>query len=317
MTQRASEAIRGAIRATWRDNGDVPDPFSSRYLTVRDGVQLRLVDWSASQSPSGIPILLLHGLASNARLWDGPARYLTDFGHRVVAVDLRGHGQSEKTEDGYAVSDIAADVADIITQLCQETSSWKRPLVIGQSWGGNIVIELAATFGDLIRGVVAVDGGTIELCEAFPGWDECARTLQPPHLAGMKYDRLRSYIRAAHPDWSEEAIDGQMHNMQQHPDGTITPWLTFDRHMTILRNLWEHRPSQLWNKIDVPVMFTPAAKTNDDHVAMKRQQIAHALSLLPAARVEWFEPADHDLHAQFPQQFSSVIDHAISTGFFA
>lgn len=293
------------------------EPFTSRYLPAQDGTQLRLVDWSTSRSPSGIPIVLLHGLASNARLWDGPARRLADQGHRVVAVDLRGHGQSEKPDHGYAVSEIATDIADILALLCQESSSWKRPLVIGQSWGGNIVVELAAQYGDLLRGIVAVDGGTIELCGAFPDWEECARTLQPPHLAGMKYDRLRSYIRAAHPDWSDEAIDGQMHNMQQHPDGTITPWLTFERHMTILKYLWEHRPSELWEKITVPVLFTPAAKTHDDHVAMKREQISQALSQLPAARVEWFEPADHDLHAQFPERFSSVIDHAISTGFFA
>ena len=38
--------------------------------------------------------LLVHGLASNARLWDGVARRLAGAGHAVAAVDLRGHGRS-------------------------------------------------------------------------------------------------------------------------------------------------------------------------------------------------------------------------------
>ena len=293
------------------------DPFVSRRLPVRDGTHLRLVDWSASQSPVGIPIVLIHGLASNARLWDGPARYLTQMGHRVVAIDLRGHGHSDKPDNGFSVPEVAADVVDIISQLTEQNAGWKQPLVIGQSWGGNIVVELAARFGEFIRGIVAVDGGTIELSEAFSNWDECERTLRPPDLIGTPYKRLRSYIRAAHPDWSDEAIDGAMHNMESRPDGTIAPWLTFQRHMIILRHLWEHHPTQCWPQIDVPVLFTPAAKGHDDHVAMKRQQIARALSVLPRGRVEWFEPADHDLHAQFPERFSSVIDHNISTGFFS
>ena len=293
------------------------EPFVSRYLSVRDGTKLRLVDWSASASPVGTPIVLLHGLASNARLWDGPARYLSAAGHRVVAVDLRGHGLSDKPDHGYAVADIADDVSDIITSLTQENEDWQRPLVIGQSWGGNIVVELAVRHGALIRGIVAVDGGTIELSTAFSDWEECERTLRPPHLEGMKYDRLRSYIRAAHPDWSEEAIDGQMHNMEKRSDNTIAPHLSFDRHITILRGLWEHHPSQKWSEISVPVLFTPAAKTHDDHVVMKRKQISVALSSLPHARVEWFEPADHDLHAQYPDRFAAVVEDALATGFFA
>jgi pimeloyl-ACP methyl ester carboxylesterase len=121
----------------------------------------------------------------------------------VTAIDLRGHGLSEKTYDGYAMSDIADDVADVLNALQQRQRQWIRPLVLGQSWGGNIVIELAHRHGDKVRGVVAVDGGTIELSQSFPEWELCKTTMSPPAIAGMQYDKLRSYIRAAHLDWSE------------------------------------------------------------------------------------------------------------------
>jgi pimeloyl-ACP methyl ester carboxylesterase len=317
MARPETSAIRGAICHPWRDNVTVSSPFVSSFLSAADGTNLRVINWSSQTPSTGIPILLVHGLASNARLWDGPARWLTSIGHSVIAVDLRGHGHSDKPDHGYSVPEIAADVAHLIETLSSTYSQWKRPLVIGQSWGGNIVVELASQFSHLIRGIVAVDGGTIDLSHSFAEWDECERTLRPPHLVGMHYDRLRSYIRAAHPDWTQEAIDGQMHNMEKRADNTIAPHLTMERHMTILRYLWEDRPAEKWPHIKVPVLFTPASKAHDEHTSIKRQQIALAISQLPHARVEWFEPADHDLHAQFPDRFAAVVDHAISTGFFS
>ena len=285
-------------------------------ISTGDGTVLRALHWTGGPG-GGIPMVLVHGLASNCRLWDGAARELANLGHDVVALDLRGHGRSDKPDHGYSVPEVAHDVVDVINRLSDGNEAWQRPLVIGQSWGGNIVVEVAHRHGDRVSGAVAVDGGTIDLSRAFPEWDECARTLSPPALDGMKYDRLRSYIRAAHPDWTDEAIDGQMHNMERLPDDTIRPWLTRDRHITVLRGLWEHTPSALWSEINVPVLFTPAAKGNDPHTQSKRTQVAHAVATLARGRAEWFEPADHDLHAQFPDRFASVVDDAISTGFFS
>lgn len=286
-------------------------------IPLRDGVELRALEWSKAAGSTGTPILLIHGLASNARLWDGAARHLASLGHAVVALDLRGHGLSDKPDHGYSMVEVADDVAEVISHLEARDEAFTTPLVVGQSWGGNIVVEVAHRHHRLVRGAVAVDGGTIELSTAFPDWEECKRTLSPPALAGMSYDRLRGYIRAAHPDWSEEAIDGQMHNMERLADGTIRPWLTLERHLMVLRGLWEHVPSSFWSNLSVPILFTPAAKGDDAHTTSKRAQLARAEREIPAARVHWFEPADHDLHAQFPDRFAQVVHDSLSTGFFS
>ena len=291
-------------------------PAELRF-TTRDAVSLRALHWCADAPVTGIPIVLVHGLASNCRLWDGAARHLAALGHDVIALDLRGHGLSDKPDDGYSLQSVARDVVDVVDALARGNAPWERPLVIGQSWGGNIVIEIAAHHADRVRGVVAVDGGTIELSRAFPDWSECERTLAPPRLAGMEASRLRSFVRGAHPDWSDEAIDGTMANMQHFDDGTIAPWLTFDRHITVLRGLWEHSPTSLFPRISVPVMFTPAARNDDEMTRQKRESHRHALEAIPRCRVEWFEPADHDLHAQFPGRFADTVHRAIEGGFFS
>ena len=316
VTLASSENL-GAKLAIWCDNASVTFTPNSFYISTRDGISLRMLQWSSVDESPGIPILLIHGLASNARLWDGPARRLAELGHAVTAIDLRGHGLSDKPDTGYDMANVADDVLDVINALSARQRNWVRPLVLGQSWGGNIVVEYAHRHGDNIRGIVAVDGGTIELSQAFPEWELCKTTMAPPAIAGMQYDKLRSYIRAAHLDWSEEAIDGQMHNMERMSDNTIRPHLTFDRHIDVLHGLWKHTPSLLWSEIKVPVLFTPASRSEDQHTKTKRAQIQFALDTLSHGRVEWFTPADHDLHAQFPLQFAGVVDDAITSGFFS
>ena len=290
-------------------------PAELRFAT-QDGTRLRALHWSDPAGPGAVPIVLVHGLASNCRLWDGAARELAAFGHGVIAVDLRGHGRSDKPDDGYSVPQVATDVVDVIDTLSGGNEPWRRPLVIGQSWGGNIVVQIAAVHGDRVRGVVAVDGGTIDLSRAFKEWAECERALAPPKLAGMQAARLRAFIRGAHPDWTDEAIDGQMSNMEHLPDGTISPWLTFERHMRVLRGMWDHHPTDLFPSITVPVLFTPATKVDDDHARAKQASHDHALSAIAKCRVEWFRPADHDLHAQYPARFASLVQDCIVGGFF-
>jgi pimeloyl-ACP methyl ester carboxylesterase len=109
--------------------------------------------------------VLVHGLASNARTWDGVAARLAALGHPVAAVDQRGHGRSDKPDTGYDFATVSADLAAVVAGL-----GWDRPLVAGQSWGGNVVLELAVRHPSVAGGIACVDGGTLEVARRFPSW---------------------------------------------------------------------------------------------------------------------------------------------------
>jgi pimeloyl-ACP methyl ester carboxylesterase len=288
------------------------DELNSRLIALPDGLRVRVVEWDGGASLP--PLVLVHGLASNALLWRGAAEALADRGHRVIAVDQRGHGLSDKPDDGYDMATVASDLAALILVL--QSNGIERPVVAGQSWGGNVVVELAHRQPALIRGVIAVDGGFLELREHFSEWESCAVALQPPRLEGTPAEAMRQYLCSAHPDWPESGIEGAMANMEHLPDGTIRPWLRFERHMSILRGLWEHRPSALYEHIAVPVMLVPAEGPRGVFADTKREAVERAARLLPQSRVEWFSPADHDLHAQFPERFAGVVHEATIDGFF-
>ena len=291
------------------------EPVEKR-IPVAPDVSLRTLHWGTPPAGSGSDqpsFVLVHGLASNARLWDGVAAELAASGHHAVSVDLRGHGHSDKPDHGYDFDTVTADLVALIDHLGLD-----RPVVAGQSWGGNVVIHLAWSAPEAVRGVCAVDGGMIELGTHFPSWDRCAETLKPPPIAGMRASRMESFLRSAHGSWPESGIRGAMANFELRNDGTIAPWLTLERHMKILRSLWEHRPSSLYPEIVVPVMLAPAdTGTNPNWTADKRRAIETAEELLPRSRTHWFAPADHDLHAQFPDRLARHLLDAVADGFFA
>lgn len=265
------------------------------------------------EEPGALSFVLVHGLSSNARTWDGVADELAGRGYPSVAVDLRGHGHSDKPDTGYDMASVADDLSALVSCLHLD-----RPVLVGQSWGGNVALEAAARAPELLRGVVAVDGGTIELAASFASWEECWAALAPPRLEGTPLHELESWLRAAHLDWPESGINGTLGNFQVRPDGSVAPWLTRERHMAVLRGLWEHSPTRLYPSIRVPVLLVPAQsrRQGDARAVSRPDQVEAALALLPRGRVRWFAETDHDIHAHRPAQLAASLVETVEDGFF-
>ena len=164
----------------------------------------RLPSAPGPSPPPGPRSLLVHGLASNARLWDGVATRLAGRGHPVAAVDQRGHGQSDKPDSGYDFATLTEDLAAVLAAL--DWPDDRTPLAAGQSWGANVVLELAIRHPGAVGGLVLVDGGTMDLADRFADWPTCEAALAPPPLLGTKAVDFEAMIRLHHPDWPEEGI---------------------------------------------------------------------------------------------------------------
>jgi pimeloyl-ACP methyl ester carboxylesterase len=248
---------------------------------------------------NGRPFLLVHGLSSNARLWDEVADRLAAAGHPVYAVDLRSHGESDAPEDGYDTATAAADVAALCAAL-----ELTGAIVAGQSWGGNVVVRMAAEHPALVAGLALVDGGWIDLSADFATWAECAAALRPPELDGVTVERMRSRFRRGHPDWSDAAIEATLANMRVGPGGTLTRRLSIPHHMSILRSMWEDPPDRWFPAISVPVLLLPAIPKDRHRARRARDRVAAAQAALARAAVREYVDADHDLHAQQPDRLA-------------
>jgi len=260
---------------------------------------------------SGATFALVHGLASNVRLWDGFAEDLHACGHTIIGLDQRGHGRSDAPDTGYDLDTAVADLLAVLAALGLE-----RPILVGQSWGGNVVLELAWRRPDAVRGIACVEGGVIELADSFPSWEACLAALTPPDLEGLALRDLEDRIRAVHPDLPRWAIAAKLASFRAGDDGRVVPRLTRARHLAILRSLWENRPSARYATLVAPTLLVLADTGDPASTAAKRR--AEAAALKSAARIQssWFAPADHDVHAQFPDRVAALLDRALRDGFF-
>ncbi len=271
-------------------------------------VELSIREWRGD----GRPFLLVHGLASNAMTWELVARRLHGQGHRVVAVDQRGHGRSDKPETGYGFDKVTADLSALI-----ETLGMQRPIVAGQSWGGNVVLDFASRYPQQLSGLVLVDGGLIDL-SGRPGatWEQIAVNLKPPNLLGTPRPEMVERFHAFHPHWSEAQIELQMGNYETLEDGTIRPWLSLEHHMEILRSLWEQKPSTLFDSVTTPILIAIADSGPPERRVMRAEEAHRLQETKSHVRARAFEGAAHDIHIDQPDELSEWILAAVEERFF-
>lgn len=270
----------------------------SRRLAAPDGTELRVLQRDGDHERPAF--LLVHGLASNARLWDGVGDELAARGFASVAVDQRAHGESEGTDHGFDFGTLAGDLAAVVV------ATFDRPVVAaGQSWGGNVVLELAARHPEVVDGVVCVDGGFITLAERFPTWEEAATVLAPPSFEGRTADQFRLGARVRFDGWPESGIEGRLANFVFDEDGTVRPRLTRARHMAILAEFYRHNPRTVAAGITFPVRVIAV---RDEARPGSESQVERFVEALPRGSLRWME-GHHDLHAQQP---TAVADDLVS-----
>jgi pimeloyl-ACP methyl ester carboxylesterase len=242
--------------------------------------------------------VLVHGLASSARLWDAVGAELARLGHGSLAVDLRGHGGSPTPERGYDFDDVIGDVMPLLEG---------RPVLVGQSYGANVAVELAARHPDAVSAIVCIDGGVNDLSARFGSLDDVLVELRPPYelFEGTSLEDRESFLRRAHPDWPETSIEAALATYAVDPDGRVRARLPWPAHRQILTAIWDNPPSKRWPDIRVPVLFLLASPR-------MRDAIDAATSVIPTAEVIWFDGADHDLHAQHPDEVAAQLDRFIA-----
>lgn len=121
-----------------------------KFLTV-GGLRLHYLDWGGAGKP---PLLMFHGIARHAHTFDHIAADLSRDYH-VIAVDLRGHGDSAWSPEGaYLVEDYVKDLEAMVAQL-----RLKNLTLLGNSTGGRVAQVFAGMHPELVSAVVVEDVG--------------------------------------------------------------------------------------------------------------------------------------------------------------
>ncbi len=168
---------------------------------MRDGVTLRYTDSGAGDPP----LLFIHGWCCDHTYWRDQVPHFARS-HRVVAVDLRGHGASDKPDQDYSIPGFVDDVARLIGELKLD-----RPVVIGHSMGGTIALNLARADKEIARALVIVDAPLAPLPDNLASLaEQVLAGLQSPAYQGVAagFVRMQMFSADSPPALAEEVIAG-------------------------------------------------------------------------------------------------------------
>ena len=126
-------------------------PPVKRFVST-NGIRMKVLMWPSPAS-GATPVVLLHGLTSCAETWSLVAPALA-ADRPVFALDLRGHGETDKPDGGYDPDTAVADVAGALDALGLESCC-----LAGHSWGCGLGVRLAAGDPRRVRRLALVDGG--------------------------------------------------------------------------------------------------------------------------------------------------------------
>jgi pimeloyl-ACP methyl ester carboxylesterase len=160
------------------------------------------VEIAFEEAGEGDPILLIHGFASNNRVnwWDtGWVKFLADSGFRVLTIDNRGHGKSQKL---YDAEDYSAPVMAEDAHLLLEHKGIAKAHVMGYSMGARIAAFLALQHAERVRSLVLA-GLAANMIRGFDNSAEIAEALEAPsssNIAEAAPRAFRLFAEQTHSD---------------------------------------------------------------------------------------------------------------------
>lgn len=182
--------------------------FTDRRWTSADGLSLYARDYAPASGPAKLPVIAIHGLTRNAADFETIAPLIAASGRRVLAVDVRGRGRSDRAPDPmtYQPATYAQDILALLNQTGIE-----RAVFLGTSMGGLITMALAAIRSKVIAGAIINDVG--------------------PEVAKEGLARIAAYSGQPvdTPGWAEAAAYAKKINAVAFPHYADADWAAFAR----------------------------------------------------------------------------------------
>ena len=256
-------------------------PSIDRELALR-GLRLHYREWPRE---SALALVLLHGVTSQAGAWHDLAASLPAY--RVLALDQRGHGRSDRASD-YSLEALVDDLAAFAESLGLD-----RFALGGHSLGGRVAYLYAAGDADRVERLFISDIGP----------DRVAAPSLPPRLDFADPEDAYAVVRAFRPDQPEPLARRLLtENLVRRSDGRWT--FRFDPDVLVKRAAFD--PEAHWRalaRIRCPTLILRGARS----AVLTRDAAERMASVIPRARLVEIADADHGLWYQRPEAFASAI----------
>ena len=265
------------------------------HSKVVGGLTFHYVTWGPESAP---PLVLLHGLTSHARSWDALGLALSG-NRRVIALDQRGHGDSDRAPDGdYSVATMAGDVAGFVDAI-----GLGRFELLGLSMGGRVGIAYAGGHVARIERLCIVDiGPEIHL----PGMERIRQMMAgSPERIGSEEEAVE-LARRANPRAPEAGVRERVrHAIRSLPDGGLE-WKYDKALRDMMRHGGRRETIDLWEplrRITAPTLLVRGA----DSDVLSAEVAKRMLDALPDGRLVEIPGAGHPVPMDQPEAFARAV----------
>lgn len=260
-----------------------------------DGMRFHYTEWGAPTAP---PVVLLHGLNVQCHTWDPIARVISNDYH-VIAMDMRGHGDSDWSKAGYRVRSMARDVHGLIDSL------GLGPVhLVGHSAGVRVAIAVAGEKPETIKSLALSDAGPANSPSGAVAMRDFIQSTT--NLRGFRDEAdARKFYVGLHPEWTSEFIDLHVkHQLRINWAGKLVPkadpdvqWITGSVSLPDVAYLWE-----MSKNLAMPTLLM-VGRTS---VVLDEAVVKKMLAAMPNAKVRWFE-GGHYFMRERPAEFIDVL----------
>lgn len=255
------------------------------------GLRLNYVDWGNPAAPT---LLLVHGGEDHCRSWDWIAqRFRSDW--HVVALDLRGHGDSDWSNSGdYSIAGYLSDVATMVEHLGPLT-------LVGHSLGGIVGLRYAGLFPEQVRSVVSIEGvghspQVLQQRHALSTADALRHWLAERNRLGARNERTLSSLQLAcdrlharNPYLTkDQAWHLTRHAVRMRADGRLSWKFDYRVRARVPYDLSLEEVASLWARITCPTLLIWGTRSPLTNPAEDGR-----LSHFRHARIESVEGAGH------------------------
>jgi len=256
---------------------------------VVNGLRLHYLDWGNAGAQT---MLLLHGYTSHAHSWDFFASALKGSYH-IIALDQRGHGDSDWPKDGYAHGSFVGDVAGVVAAL-----DLRRFILVGLSMGGLNAMGYLAQDTSRVAGVVIVDIGP-EIMTLGAGRIRAAQTARPDSFASQ--EEGFQYLWSLGGFRNEEMLRHRTyHGLREGPDGRWR-WK-----MDPSLNTWTPTVPDLWPalaRIPCPTLIVRGAESD----ILAPEVAERMVRTLPKGTLVTIPDSGHPVPAEQPAAFERAV----------
>lgn len=246
-----------------------------------DGLKIQLAQWDGA----GKVVLCVHGITANCRCWDVVAASLSPR-HRVVAMDLRGRGGSDKPPSGYSLEHHMRDIHHIIGEIGAD-----RVVLMGHSLGAFISLAFSARHPDLVDRLVLFDGGgklsEKQMNNVFKGIQPALDRLGKVFPSADAYIEAMKQAPYIHP-WSPVIDTYYRYEIQPVPGGVQTN-IDPAHIQEEAANVRKVEPDTLYAKVTCPVLILRATQglLSQEDLLLPEEVVARMVEEIPhATRVD-------------------------------